>query len=316
LIVQPTASLELTRKSASVKKAGADVKDLIANSEVLSQLKTTQTIESLILPPETKSIITAVVKKVQEPETYSLAQWGLVAQSLSADAAVLNGVCILLHGHPGTGKTFAAGAIANSLNRELININASNMKSQYYGESQKIVRSTFDEMRRICTETSNPPVFLLNEADQLIHTRSNLEGSCSSTENATQNIILEELETFPGILIATTNLIDNLDAAFSRRFHYKIELCLPDEDCRKQLWKLHLPATIPGAEDIDIAYLAKKHCISGGQIKVIVQNACSAAIIRETEQRRLSMIDIVKYAELEDGNSFEVKTKQIGFALH
>jgi SpoVK/Ycf46/Vps4 family AAA+-type ATPase len=173
---------------------------------------------------------------------------------------------ILLYGMPGTGKTFAAGSIANSLGRELVQIDAPQLKSHYYGDSQQIVKDCFQKMRKM-SKCENPPVFLLNEADQLIHTRLDLGQSCASTENAIQNIILEELETFPGIFLATTNLLENIDEAFFRRFNYKIEFPLPDADCRRQLWKLHLPETIPGAKYIDIDFLAETYLLTGGQIK-------------------------------------------------
>jgi len=290
-----------------------DLLEIIQSDKRFNILETNQTIEQLILPKETKDIFVSLVKKLSNPAEHDLAKWGLMTSSLDNTKESLNSTLILLHGQPGTGKTFAAGAIANSLNKTLIGINATLLKNHYYGDSQKLVKEFFGKMRNIISKSTNIPVFLLNEADQIIHMRQDLTLSCSSTENAIQNIFLEELETFPGILIATTNLLQNFDSAMSRRFNYKIELPLPDEDCRRQLWKLHLPESIPGSEQIDIDYLAKKYLFSGGQIRLVVMNACSAAIIREEKSRFLTSLDLIKYSDLELDSGFEERRKAVGF---
>jgi len=270
-------------------------------------------IDSLILPEKIKEIIRIVVRKTANPERYSLAKWELFAEQKQG---LSQGTAILLHGQPGVGKTMTAEVIAHSLNRKIIRIEASRLRDKYYGETQKILKDVFAKMRDIIKESSpEDPVFLLNECDQLIHGRQIIgdDGSCRDVENSIQNIILEELETFPGIIIMTTNLVEQLDAAFSRRFNYKIELPLPDEECRKELWKLHLPPSIPGADSIDLNDLAEQFNLSGGQIRLIVKNACSEAICR-SEGNFLTHDDLTKYASLESGSSFEKKeSKKIGF---
>lgn len=290
-----------------------DWKILVENSESFSLVKTKQTIEQLYLPQNLKDIIRTVVEKIKHPEKYDLSQWGLMSESLSN--SVNNGSVILLYGLPGTGKTFAAGAIANSLNRDLVSINASELKSHFYGDSQQLVKACFQEMRKIVATSDTPPIFLLNEADQLIHTRLDLNQSCASTENAIQNIILEELETFPGILIATTNLMENIDPAFFRRFHYKIELPFPDAECRSQIWRLHLPSTIPGASSIDIAALSKAYPLTGGQIKIIVANACSYAMQKEEPHRYISQSDLELFVEMEDSGMVQCSGIRVGFEV-
>lgn len=287
-----------------------DWRKLLLDDNRFCLVKTRQTIGQLIVQDEIRDIILSVVKKVKHPDKYDLAQWGLLPDSLSESTG--NGVNILLYGAPGTGKTFAAGAIANSLGRELVSLNAPQMKSHYYGDSQQIVKDCFQKMRQMAA-CENPPVFLLNEADQLIHTRLDLSQSCASTENAIQNIILEELETFPGIFIATTNLLENIDEAFFRRFNYKIELPLPDADCRRQLWKLHLPDTIPGAKYIDIDFLAESYDLTGGQIKLIVANACSHAMIRQINNKHITQIDLISFIHKEINVGTEKVYNIIGF---
>jgi len=148
-------------------------------------------------------------------------------------------------------------------------------------------------------DETNAPVFLLNEADQLIHNRIASTSTCSTIENNIQSIILEELETFPGILILTTNLESNLDEAFFRRFDLKFKFHMPDLENRRKLWKLYLRKEIPGAEDIDIEPLARQYHFSGAQIAMVVQNACIEAISRTGNLKRLFLTDIVNYSDLE-----------------
>jgi SpoVK/Ycf46/Vps4 family AAA+-type ATPase len=67
-------------------------------------------------------------------------------------------------------------------------------------------------------------------------------GNVDQTENAIQNIILEEMENLDGILIATTNLTENLDKAFERRFLFKIRFDKPTLEAKTNIWKDKIPA--------------------------------------------------------------------------
>src|SRR5690606_29460031 len=91
-------------------------------------------------------------------------------------------------------------------------------------------------------EEEHAPILFFNEADALISKRKDVGISATGeTENRIQNILLEELENFRGILIATTNLVNNLDSAFDRRFLFKVEFQQPDLEVRSKIWKQKLP---------------------------------------------------------------------------
>jgi SpoVK/Ycf46/Vps4 family AAA+-type ATPase len=110
------------------------------------------------------------------------------------------------------------------------------------------------------------PILLFNEADAVIGKIKDVSGgSVAQTENAIQNIILQEMETLEGILIATTNLTQNLDQAFERRFLYKVEFHKPSAETKKAIWQTLLPALRPE----DAAELAAAYDFNGGEIENI-----------------------------------------------
>ncbi|MBK8674302.1 MAG: AAA family ATPase [Bacteroidetes bacterium] len=132
------------------------------------------------------------------------------------------GITILLHGKPGTGKTETVYQMAKQTQRNIYRVDISNLKV-WFGESQKIIKKLFDDYYKYMKTQDNIPILFFNEADGVINKRKDSSSSnTAQTENEIQNIILQEMEDFKGILMATTNLIDNIDNAFDRRFLFKL----------------------------------------------------------------------------------------------
>ena len=146
-------------------------------------------------------------------------------QTRLRDAGMRPGFCCIFYGAPGTGKTETVYQLARQTGRDIMRVDVDKIKSCWVGESEKNIKSLFDRYRRICKDSQLAPILLFNEADAVLGVR--MEGASHSVdkmENSIQNIILQEMETLDGIMIATTNLTSNLDKAFERRFLYKYVL--------------------------------------------------------------------------------------------
>lgn len=180
------------------------------------------------------------------------------------------GVAALFYGLPGTGKTEAAMQIAKATGRTVVHVDIAESKSMWYGESEKKIKGIFADYQRLCLSEKRKPILLFNEADALFSKRRDIISlNTDQTENAIQNILLEEMEKLDGILIATTNLVNNFDSAFERRFLFKIKFDQPTAEAKKGIWKERLP----WLSDDDCALLAAKYNFSGGEIENIVRKS-------------------------------------------
>jgi len=194
------------------------------------------------------------------------------------DKNLPKGITALLHGAPGTGKTEVVKQIARETNRELMKVEISQSKSMWFGESEKIIKRIFTDYKAFSKECEQTPILFFNEADAIISKRREIgKSNIAQTENTIQNIILEELENFDGILIATTNLANNIDSAFERRFLFKIQFQKPDISIRAQIWKLKLPFL----DKEECRLLAERFDFSGGQIDNVLRKKEIHEIIYE-----------------------------------
>ena len=253
-----------TKKSTNVGKIKLDT--IIKEQDMFELISTTKTLEDVVLNEKTKETLDALLKQVDKNVINRLKQWGIKDKKRGIEAK------IIFYGVAGTGKTLTALALAKSLKKDVLSFDCSKILSMYIGESEKNVRSIFDKYYELRTQTKSEPVLLLNEADQFLSSRAS--GGVSSSDkmhNQMQNIFLEQIERFDGILIATTNLLENLDKAFSRRFNYKIEFVKPNKAQRIDLWKKLIPANLPLEENFDIEELAKYE-LTGGQIELVIKN--------------------------------------------
>ena len=178
------------------------------------------------------------------------------------------GVAMLFHGLPGTGKTAAVDMLAKATGRSVYHVDIADSKTCWFGESEKLFKKIFTDYRYMCEREKRKPILLFNEADALFSKRRDVDsGNTAQTENALQNILLEEMETLDGILIATTNLCENFDAAFERRFLFKVKFGQPSTEAKKAIWK----SKLSWLSDEECDKLATRYDLSGGEIDNIVR---------------------------------------------
>ena len=216
------------------------------------------------------------------------------------------GFACLFYGEPGTGKTETVLQLARQTGRDILQVNVSQIKSMWVGESEKNIKQLFDTYRAKVTDSEKAPILLFNEADAIINKRQEgAERAVDKMENSIQNIILQEMETLDGILIATTNLAQNMDKAFERRFLYKIKFEKPTVEARMNMWH----EMIPTLREEDSRVLASKYDFSGGQIENIARHYTIGKILHGE-----SANVVEKISSYCDNERLETKEKRrIGF---
>ena len=216
------------------------------------------------------------------------------------------GFTCLFYGAPGTGKTETVLQLARQTGRDILQVDVSKIKSCWVGESEKNIKSLFDTYKEKVKKSEKAPILLFNEADAIINKRQEgAERSVDKMENSIQNIILQEMENLDGIMIATTNLAQNMDKAFERRFLYKIKFEKPTLEARMHIWH----EMIPTLSDSDTKTLAEKYEFSGGQIENIARHNAINGILYGDKGNSLEAL--MSYC---DSERLETKqTRKIGF---
>ena len=216
------------------------------------------------------------------------------------------GFTCLFYGEPGTGKTETVLQLARQTGRDIMQVNVSQIKSCWVGESEKNIKQLFDDYRARAMECERTPILLFNEADAIINKRQEgAEKAVDKMENSIQNIILQEMETLDGILIATSSLAQNMDKAFERRFLYKIKFEKPTIEARMSMWHEMIPAL--GEEDSRA--LASKYEFSGGQIENIARHYTIGNILHGSSDNIVK--ELSSYCDSEKLESKEMR--KIGF---
>lgn len=189
------------------------------------------------------------------------------------------GMAILLYGSPGTGKTESVYQAARMTGRDLFKVDISTIRDKYVGESEKMISKIFDDYRRCMKRPGPVPILFLNEADAIIGKRIQVGNSVDQMNNTMQNILLEELEQFQGIMFCTTNLETNLDVAFERRFLYKIKFNSPETEVRAAIMRERISLLTPE----QALELSNRYKLSGGQIDNIHRKLISERLLNGNE---------------------------------
>ncbi|EHC1470780.1 ATP-binding protein [Campylobacter coli] len=278
------------------------IENVLKEQDIFELIEPSIDINDIIMPQNTKELLENILKQQDKKVLERLNSWGIKSNK-NIEAK------IIFYGPAGTGKTMSALAMAKSMKKTVLSFDCSKILSKWVGESEQNVRKIFDTYKNIVQACKQSPILLLNEADQFLSTRVESSSGSDKMHNQMQNIFLEQIERFNGVIIATTNFLESLDSAFSRRFDYKIEFKKPDFKDRLKMWEKFLPRKASFEKAFDVNLLANYE-LSGAQILMVVKN--TALKVAVTEDGVFKMQDFIESIQKELNSSFD-KSKIVGF---
>ncbi|EMS8418685.1 ATP-binding protein [Campylobacter coli] len=278
------------------------IESVLKDQDIFELIEPSADINDIIMPENTKELLENILKQQDKKVLERLHSWGIKSNK-NIEAK------IIFYGPAGTGKTMSALAMAKSMKKPVLSFDCSKILSKWVGESEQNVRKIFDTYKNIVQTCKQSPILLLNEADQFLSTRVESSSGSDKMHNQMQNIFLEQIERFNGVIIATTNFLESLDSAFSRRFDYKIEFKKPDFKDRLKMWEKFLPRKASFEKAFDVNLLANYE-LSGAQILMVVKN--TALKVAVSQDGVFKMQDFIESIQKELNSSFD-KSKIVGF---
>jgi SpoVK/Ycf46/Vps4 family AAA+-type ATPase len=227
-----------------------------------------RTFADVVLPPSTREALEQALMQIRKHDVI-FGTWGLGERHDTGLSLAFN-----FAGPPGTGKTICAEAVAHALGKKLLVVRYDELESQWAGATAKNVSAVFDAAAR------EDAVLFFDEADAIASRRfTAMDQGYQREANAVVNVLLRELEAFPGVVVFATNLAANLDPAFERRIRTHILFESPGPDERERIWAVQLhERRTPLADDVDFRALAERYPATGGDIKNAVLKAAQIAV--------------------------------------
>jgi hypothetical protein len=236
------------------------------NSSAVQAITPRQTLEDLVLPE-------AQLHQIMEIGS-AFRVWPRIAESWGfARRATSGGVKALFTGEPGTGKTMSAEVVTGMLGLELLKVDLAQVVSKWVGETEKNMEAVFQQ-----AEDSHA-VLLFDEADALFGKRGEVKHGTDRYANLEVGYLLQRLEASDGLIILTSNLKENIDPAFTRRFHFVVHFPRPGTPERRKLWQLAFPPEAPLSPDIDLETLCRLDMTGAG-----ITSAARTAALAAAEQ--------------------------------
>ena len=216
-------------------------------------------------------------------ELREVVEWPMKYRKLFTHMNVKLPKGILLYGHPGTGKTLLAKAVATESEANFISVKGPEFLSKWVGESEKAVREVFRKARQAA-----PCIIFIDEIDSIAPQRGR-----DITTNVTERVVSQLLTEIDGLeelhnvtVIAATNRPDIIDSALLRpgRFDRLLYVPMPDKDARREIFKIHLRGR-PLAKNVDIDRLADMtDGYTGADIEAVCNQATMIAVREYIEQ--------------------------------
>ncbi len=256
--------------------------------------------DDLVLPPREKAHIGELSAFVERRgQVYEA--WGFEAKFPRG-----TGAKALFFGRSGTGKTMAAECIARKLGLDLFKVDLSSVVSKWVGETEKNLSAIFDRAQEA------QAVLLFDEADALFGSRTSTQSAVDRYANLETNYLLQRIEEYDGIAILSSNLKQNIDEAFTRRFHFIVEFPLPDRPAREEIWRRAFPGDAPLHADVDFPFLADRFKFTGGNIK---NSVLRAAFLAASGGNVITMAHIL-HGVLREYQNLEREPTERDFAPH
>ena len=206
------------------------------------------------------------------------------------------GYRVLFYGPAGTGKTLTANVLGNETSKEVYKIDLAMVTSKYIGETEKNLELLFAR-----AEDKNWILFF-DEADAIFGKRTAVKDAHDKYANQEVSYLLQRIEEFNGLVILATNMKNNIDEAFIRRFNDIVKFSIPNEDERKEIWEKSFPQN---SDYGDIPDAVKKYELTGGNIINVIHYAGIQAVKRH----ETSSTEPVKIARQDDCNKADPESK-------
>lgn len=233
--------------------------------------------QDLVLHPGTATQIDEIATWIQHGDTL-LYDWQMHSK-------LRPGVRCLFHGPPGTGKTLTACLLGQITQREVYKVDLSLVVSKFIGETTKNLARVFDQAQ------AKGWILFFDEADALFGKRVESQHANDHHINQEVAFLLQRIESFDGVAILASNLKNNIDDAFLRRFENIVYFPIPRSEERLRLWRQGFSAKAQLDTDVDLDMLAQKYALSGGSIMNVIRYASLRAIAED--QRPLSAADLI-----------------------
>lgn len=265
------------RTAAHVEPAIATVTRGRHSSAVQSVIPR-RTREDLVLPAAQMHQVTEIVSAARA--------WPRIAEAWGfAKRTTHGGIKALFTGEPGTGKTMTAEVITGMLGLELLKVDLAQVVSKWVGETEKNMEAVFQQ-----AEDSHA-VLLFDEADALFGKRGDVKHGTDRYANLEVGYLLQRLEASDGLVILTSNLKENIDSAFTRRFQFVVHFPRPGTAERGRLWQQAFPLEAPLSADVDLEALCRLDMTGAGITAAARAAALTAA---DTDSPTIGMRHVVK----------------------
>lgn len=234
--------------------------------------------DDLVLHPGTRRQIEEIRTWIEHGRTL-MEDWGMASR-------LRPGYRSLFHGPPGTGKTMTACLLGKATGRDVHKVDISLVMSKYIGETEKNLGRVFDQAEH------RGWILFFDEADALFGRRTEARDAHDRYANQEVSFLLQRVEAFDGIAILASNLRDNIDDAFARRFESVIHFPMPRAEERLVLWRRGISPKATLAPQVDLEKLARDHVLSGGAIMNVIRYASLEAL--RGGSRPLSLEDLLQ----------------------